>query len=93
MAELTQHTVVEKMREERFAMLTSMAPNGKLLSHPMMPQQVTDDADVWFFISRDADQMINLVEHPEVNVASLAQIAKAKVTGDRPSGTTDTTEL
>lgn len=158
MAELTQHTVVEKMREERFAMLTSMAPNGKLLSHPMMPQQVTDDADVWFFISREADQMINLVEHPEVNVAfaeagswlsvagrvvvdddqakieelwddrvaayfeggktdpnlallrfvsesaqfwgqpggkvaSLAQIAKAKVTGDRPSGTTDTTEL
>lgn len=159
LSELTQEKVVETMRGERFVMLTSVAPDGKLQSHPMTPQQITHDADVWFFINGKADQATNLMEHPEVNaafaeagswlsvagrvlfdnhnrakidelwddsvaayfdggksdpglalvrfvcesaqfwgqpggkVASLAQIAKAKVTGDRPAGTSDTTEL
>lgn len=158
MSELTQENVVEVMRGERFVMLTSVATDGKLHSHPMTPQQVTDDADVWFFVGLQGDQADDLRSNPEVNlafaetgswlsvagriafvedrakvdelwndgveawfdggkddpnlglarfvsdsaqywgqpggkVASLARIVKARATGERPKGSSDTVEL
>lgn len=154
---LTQSAVVEIMRSKRFVMLTTVTSEGKLVSHPMTPQEVTDEADVWFFVGLDGDQADALRARPEVNLAfaeagswlsvagsvefvsepakveqlwdgtvdsyfdgpedpnlglikissssaqywgmpggkpaMLTQIAKAKVTGDRPAGETRTTEL
>lgn len=154
---LTQSEVVDIMRSKRFVMLTTVTAEGKLVSHPMTPQEVTDEADVWFFVGLDGDQADALRAAPEVNLAfaeagswlsisgsvefvddsakieqlwdgavdayfdgakdpnlglirvignsaqfwgvpggkpaMLAQIAKAKIAGDRPAGKTRTTEL
>lgn len=69
MSELTQEKVVEIMRGERFVMLTSVTEEGKLHSHPMTPQQVTDDGDVWFFIGLQGEQAQDLKNNPTVNAA------------------------
>lgn len=66
---LTQDEVVDVMRSKRFVMLTTVTAEGKLVSHPMTPQQVTDDADVWFFVGLDTDQADALRAAPEVNLA------------------------
>lgn len=156
--ELSQHDVVETLRRARWVMLTTALADGTLLSHPMSPQEVTDDTDVWFFLSLDGGQAEALRTGPAVNIAvseagswlsvagraefvedrakvdelwndeagawfeggkedpslglvrvtgdsaqfwglpggkvsALAQIVKAKVTGDRVPGGTSTTEL
>ena len=158
MTELTQEKVVEIMRGEGLAMLTCVSHDGKLHSHPMAPQEVTDDADVRFFIGLQGEQADELRTNPEVNlafaeagswlsvsgravfeenrakidelwnddvskwfdggkddpnlglirvvgdsaqfwgqpggkVASIAELVKAKVTGQRPEGGSGTTEL
>jgi general stress protein 26 len=158
MAELTQDKVVEIMRGEGLTMLTCISHDGKLHSHPMSPQEVTDDADVRFFIGLQGAQADDLRTNPEVNlafatagswlsvsgravfeedrakidelwnddvskwydggkddpnlglirvigdsaqfwgqpggkVASIAELVKAKVTGQRPEGGSGTTEL
>lgn len=67
--QLTRETVVETMRSERFVMLTSVSTEGTLQSHPMTPQQVTDEADVWFFTGLDTDLAEQLRTSPEVNLA------------------------
>ena len=69
MSEITQEQVVEIMRGERFVMMTSIADDGTLHSHPMTPKQVTDDADVWFFIGLQGEQAQALRTQPEVNLA------------------------
>lgn len=156
--ELNQADVVTILRDSGFVMLTTALKDGKLLAHPMTPQQVTDDADVWFFLGLQGDQAVALKENPEVNitvseagnwlsvagrvefiddqdkmdelfndetaawfdggrndpnlglikvtgasaqhwglkggkVSALAQMAKAKISGDRTGGGSDTTEL
>lgn len=69
MTEISQKQVVEIMRGERFVMLTSVAEDSSLHSHPMVPQEVTDDADVWFFVGLQGEQADALRTHPEVNLA------------------------
>lgn len=67
--EIGQDKVVEIMRDDRFCMLTSVGDQGRLHSHPMTPQQVTDDGDVWFFIDATSDQARNLTAEKRVNLA------------------------
>lgn len=67
--ELSQEQVVEVMRSERFVMLSTATKDGKIVSHPMTPQEVTDDAVVWFFIGRQGDQADAIAQNPEVNLA------------------------
>lgn len=69
MSELTQEKVVEIMRDERFVMMGSVSESGKIQTHPMMPQEVTDDADVWFFIGLQGDQAKQLEANPVANLA------------------------
>lgn len=158
MAELTQEHVVDMMRDEKVVMMTSTTSDGWLHSHPMAVQEVTDDADLWFFIGLQGEQADELRADSKANVAfakmgswlsvagsvafvndrekidelwddqvaawfdggkddpnlglirfvsasaqhwgqpggkvaALASIVKARVSGDRPSGTSSTTEL
>lgn len=67
--ELPQDKVIEIMRGDRFCMLTSVAQDGELQSHPMTPQQVSEAGDVWFFIDTTSDQADNLRAQPHVNIA------------------------
>jgi general stress protein 26 len=61
--------VVEIMRSDRFCMLTSVGERGRLQSHPMTPQQVTDEGDVWFFIDTTSDQAGHIRAEKRVNLA------------------------
>ncbi|MCW2818475.1 MAG: ral stress protein [Marmoricola sp.] len=64
-----QSKVVDLMREDRFCMLTSVGDDGRLHSHPMTPQQVTDEGDVWFFIDATSGQAANIETEKRVNLA------------------------
>ncbi|MFC7375511.1 MULTISPECIES: pyridoxamine 5'-phosphate oxidase family protein [unclassified Brachybacterium] len=66
---LSQQDVVDKLRASDLVMLTTALPDGKLLSHPMAIQEVTDDADVWFFIGLTGGQADALRQEPHVNLA------------------------
>lgn len=69
--DLAQDKVVEIMRGDRFCMLTSVgvADDGRLHSHPMTPQEVTDSGDVWFFLDGTSEQAANITAEKRVNLA------------------------
>ena len=67
--DLTPETVIDLMREERFVMLSTATGSGKIVSHPMTPQEVTDAAEVWFFVGLQGDQADAIRENPQVNLA------------------------
>lgn len=67
--ELEQEKVVEMMRSDRFCMLTSVGDDGRLQSHPMTPQEVTDEGDVWFFIDTTSHHADNIRAEKRVNLA------------------------
>lgn len=67
--EITREDVVAKLRDASWVMMTTTDTDGKLVSHPMVPQQVTDDADVWFFISLRGGQADALRHSRQVNLA------------------------
>lgn len=68
-SELAQDKVLEIMRSDRFCMLTSVGEQGRLQSHPMTPQEVTDDGDVWFFINVTSHHADNIRAEKRVNLA------------------------
>jgi general stress protein 26 len=67
--DVTQDKVVEIMRGDRFCMLTSVGEQGRLQAHPMTPQEVTDEGDVWFFIDSASDQARFISAEKRVNLA------------------------
>lgn len=79
---LTREHVVEVMRSERFVMLTSLSTTGKLHSHPMTPLEVTDEADVYFFVNVSTDHAGNLRHDSRVNVAFTDNTTWLSVAGE-----------
>lgn len=67
--ELTLDTVVKIMRDERFVMLSTATSAGKIVSHPMTPQEVTDAGESWLFIGLQGDQADAIRTNPQVNLA------------------------
>lgn len=67
--ELNQADVVKILRGADSVMLATALADGKILAHPMAPQEVTEDADVWFFLALDGDQASALRTNPEVNIS------------------------
>jgi len=67
----TRQKVVEIMRSDRFCMLTSIGvgDQGRLHSHPMTPQEVTEAGQVWFFIDHTSEQAANVNAEQRVNLA------------------------
>lgn len=66
---ISQEQIVDIMREERFVMLSTATAEGKIVSHPMTPQEVTGDADVWFLLGLQGDQADAIRVNPLVNLA------------------------
>ncbi|WP_241242613.1 pyridoxamine 5'-phosphate oxidase family protein [Brevibacterium aurantiacum] len=66
---LEQKDAVKIIRDSGYVMLTTALADGKLLAHPMVPQEVTDDGDVWFFIGLQGDQAKALAQNPQANIA------------------------
>ena len=60
---------VEIAQDAHVCMLTSSAADGALLARPMMPQQVTDDLEAWFLVSRTSQQARDIMARPQVNLS------------------------
>ncbi|MGY1720177.1 pyridoxamine 5'-phosphate oxidase family protein [Blastococcus sp. SYSU DS0552] len=60
--------VAELIKGERFGFLTTIAPGGKLTSHPMTLQEVEFDGDLWFFAERGSHPVAHIAAQPQVNV-------------------------
>lgn len=66
---LALEDVVDTLRDADLVMLTTALPDGKLLSHPLSIQGVTDDAEVWFFVGLHGGQADALRSGPQVNLS------------------------
>ena len=64
-----QAKVRDLIKSTRIAMLTTVAPDGRLISKPMANQDVEFDGDVWFIAERDSIKVHNIQADPRVNVA------------------------
>ncbi len=67
--DITKDDIVNKLRDAKWVMMTTAGADGKLVSHPMVPQQVTEDADVWFFVSLAGGHAEALRSSPQVNLS------------------------
>ena len=63
-----QRKVHDLIRKSRIAMLTSVEPDGRLVSMPMATQDVEFDGRVWFIAERDSQKVRNIAHNPQVNV-------------------------
>lgn len=66
---LSQADVVKILRGADSVMLATALNDGTILTHPMAPQEITDDADVWFFLDLSGDQTDALKTNPAVNIS------------------------
>src|SRR5689334_20835571 len=69
--------ISELMKGIRFAMLTTVEPDGSLHSRPMATQEVEFDGDLWFFTRADAPKVAEANQHRQVSV-SFADPDKSK---------------
>ncbi|SDP44249.1 General stress protein 26 [Pedococcus dokdonensis] len=61
--------VAELIDGIKIAMLTTVAPDGRLMSHPMATQDVDFDGTVRFIAERASHKVAHLEAHPQVNVS------------------------
>jgi general stress protein 26 len=73
--------VAELLKDERFGMFTTTAPDGTLLSRPMAMQEVEFDGDLWFFAARNSRKVQHLASSPQVNVAVGSSSSWVSLTG------------
>jgi general stress protein 26 len=64
-----QQKVQDLIRSSRIAMLTSVSPEGTLVSKPMANQDVEFDGVVWFIAERSSAKVRNIEANPHVNVS------------------------
>ncbi len=65
------------------AMLTTTAPDGRLVSRPLGTQEVEFDGDLWFATGRDSAKVTEILANPQVNVsyASTSRNSYVSVAG------------
>lgn len=78
---LDANQVAQNLRDSKWVMLTVADAQGKLVSHPMSVQEVSDDVDVWFFVGLQGDQADALRANPQVNIAVSSAGAWLSVAG------------
>jgi general stress protein 26 len=76
-----QEKVRELIRSTRLAMLTSVDPDGRLVSMPMATQDVEFDGDVWFIAERASHKVRNINANPSVNVAYASHNSWVSLSG------------
>jgi general stress protein 26 len=72
------------IKDIRFAMLTTVGPDGALHSRPMTTQQIAFDGTLWFFTRADTEQARAITARPQVNVcyASPGDQSYASISGE-----------
>lgn len=59
----------ELIKDVDVAMLTTVAPDGRLLSRPLGTQEVEFDGNLWFATGHDSEKVREIEANPHVNVA------------------------
>jgi general stress protein 26 len=73
--------VAELLDGERFAMLSTTAPDGTLMSRPMALQEVEFDGDLWSFASRGSRKVEHVGTTPQVDVTVSSASTWVSLTG------------
>lgn len=76
-----QDKVRALIKSTRLAMLTSVDPDGRLVSKPMATQDVEFDGEVWFIAERDSHKVRNISRNPQVNVAYASRDSWVSLSG------------
>ena len=73
--------VAELLKDARFGLFTTIAPDGTLMSRPMAMQEVEFDGDLWFFAERNSRKVQHITANPQVNVATAGSSSWVSLTG------------
>lgn len=73
--------VAELLKDERFGLFTTIAPDGTLISRPMAMQEVEPDGNLWFFASRASRKVAHVAANPQVNVSTAGSSSWVSLTG------------
>lgn len=60
---------VEIAQDAHVCLVTTAATDGTLHTRPMTPEQVTDDLEAWFFVSRASQLAADLATRPRVSLS------------------------
>ncbi len=74
-------TIRSIMKEVRICMLTTVADDGALHSHPMTTQEAEFDGDCWFIASEGSDAVKHLQANRQVNVAYAGSSSWLSIAG------------
>jgi general stress protein 26 len=76
-----RETVTKLLGEARFAMVTTMDAEGRLLAQPMTTQDVEFDGDLWFFCERSARLVSHLERDSHTGVTTSSSDAWVSLDG------------
>jgi general stress protein 26 len=62
-------TLQEKIKDIRYAMLTTVDENGELRSRPFTTLQTEDDGELWFFMNGSTPTADEMQDEPQVNLS------------------------
>lgn len=62
----------ELIKDIKFAMLTTVEPDGSLRSRPMGTQETEFDGDLWFLTAADSPKVSEIQQERQVNVSYAA---------------------
>lgn len=84
---MTEHdgdvrNVVKIINDIRVGMFTTLDVHGKLVSRPLVAQEVKDDGDLWFFTGRETSQVEQVALNPRVNVSFGHRSSWVSVSGE-----------
>ncbi|MCU1442850.1 MAG: putative ral stress protein [Cryobacterium sp.] len=74
--------VVSSINDIRIGMFTTLDEHGKLVSRPLVAQEVKGDGNLWFFTARGTSQVSQIALNPRVNVAFSSRSAWVSVSGE-----------
>ncbi|GAA1523936.1 general stress protein 26 [Agromyces terreus] len=63
-----QQKIIELARGIPFGWLTTVTDDGRLVSRPMSPREVTDDGEIWYFAERDSRDASEISANANVGV-------------------------
>lgn len=73
--------VRELVKDEKIAMLTTVATDGSLVSRPMGVQAVDFDGDLWFFAAADSHKVAEIARDSAANAAFSGSTSWVSVSG------------
>ncbi|GLK15704.1 pyridoxamine 5'-phosphate oxidase family protein [Herbiconiux flava] len=74
-------TLAGLVKDFRFAMLTTVDDQGRLVAHPLTVQEAEFDGDLWFIVGAHASALQNLQVNPTAGVTLSSNDSWVSLTG------------